>query len=301
MEIVDDEKLFRLMAEKAIQKFGYAPEHNLEWFFCATEPSQQPAWASWPDDSGLLIQKEEKAWYVFVNPIMPQDKTIERILEFMNYVFSQPGVEKVWLELESEERSELGEAIKNQNLAYSMKRAEADTWPVMNMEKFNPDLPGGHFKEIRNARNKFYRERKVEIKNAVDCPAADLKKVVDDWKKDRPASDRAYFRHYYQLIDSRFKCCLSTRVMYVDGVASGFNGGWDIPNADRYFYAAIGLHNYSAKDLGLVLYLEDLIWIKNAGYKKANMGGGFAHLTNFKNQFLPESWYKTMLFSVAKS
>lgn len=301
MEIIDDEKIFRPLAEQGIKKFGYAPEHNLDWFFCATEPYQKPAWASWSDGSGLLIQKEEKAWYVFVNPIMPKEKTIERILEFMKYAFSQPGLEKVWLELEINERKELGEAIKNQNLTYSMKKAKADTWPVMNMEKFDPNLPGGHFKEIRNARNKFYREHKVEIKNAADCSADELKKLVDAWRKVRKARDRVYYNRYYNLIDTAFKCCKTARAVMVDGKLAGLNGGWDIPNSNNSFYAAIGLHDYSIRDLGLILYLDDLVWIKNAGYKTADMGGGEKALTKFKNQFLPESWYKTMLFSVVKA
>ena len=301
MKIFENPQEYIPLAKKAIKKFGYAPEHNLEWFFCATEPYQQPIFISWPDGSGLLTQKEKNAWSIFVNPVVPKEKLLDRVLEFIEYAFNQAGINKIWLELTEDESTKLKDIIKDRKLNYSPKRPAIDTWPVMNIEMFNPDLPGRHFKEIRNARNKFYREYKVEIKNAVECEVVDLKKMVDEWRKTRIAGDRAYYHRYYFLIESGFKCCKTARAMIINGKIVGLNGGWDIPNANKYFYAAIGLHNYSLKDLGLILYLEDLIWIKNAGYIKANMGGGFADLTNFKNQFLPESWYKTYLFSVIKS
>lgn len=299
MKIIEDPQEYTPLAKEVIKKFGYAPEHNLEWFFCATEPYQQPIFVSWPDSSGLLTQKEKGAWYVFVGPIVPKDKISERLIEFCNYALAQPDIKKISLELRTDERKVFLRALRKTDLK-SLAINYTLTWPVMNMEKFDPNLPGKYFKEIRNARNKFYREHKVEIKKASECSRNELINLIDSWRKVRKAHDRAYYHRYYFLAESGFKCCKTARAMLVDGKLAGLNGGWDVPNADQSFYAAIGLHDYSVKDLGLMLYLEDLSWIKTAGYKTADMGGGEKDLTKFKNQFLPESWYKTCLFSVMK-
>lgn len=90
------------------------------------------------------------------------------------------------------------------------------------------------------------------------------------------------------------------RVLIVDGRVVGLNAGWKIPNSAR-FYGAIGLHDYSLPDLGAILYLEDLIWMKEQGYKEADTGGSDTTLLKFKSQFgRAASQYKTHIFSITK-
>ncbi len=123
--------------------------------------------------------------------------------------------------------------------------------------------------------------------------------IIEEWRKKRGAHDRAYFFPYHNFIDGNFKGAAEARVFVVDGKAVGINAGWMIPNTRR-FYGAVGIHNYSLPDLGDMLYLEDLMWLKKHNYKEADMGGGESALTNFKIKFQPKSFYKTHSFSVVK-
>ena len=62
--------------------------------------------------------------------------------------------------------------------------------------------------------------------------------------------------------------------MVVDGRPIGFNAGYEVPNMPDRFAGIIGIHDYSFKDLGTILWLEDLDWIKkNTKYKIYDMQG----------------------------
>ncbi len=171
----------------------------------------------------------------------------------------------------------------------------------MNMKKYDPLLPGKHFKSIRNAKNKFYNEHKISIENTINVPEESLYKIVNGWRSKREHGDHAYYYRYQLMIKRGFWGMKTARVLIADGIPVGFNAGWEISNRPKEFYAAVGIHDYSLRDLGLILYLEDLEWIKNNGYKAANMGGiEEGGGLDFKNQFLPESSYKTYTFSIVK-
>src|SRR3989338_2549042 len=101
------------------------------------------------------------------------------------------------------------------------------------------------------------------------------------------------------FINENFKGSTEARILIVDEKTCGINAGWMIPNSNR-FYGSLGIHDYSISGLGDILYLEDLTWLKTKGYKEADMGCGETSLTNFKNKFRPESFYRTYIFSVVK-
>ncbi len=286
--------------EKTIQKYGYATEHNYHWYqYCSADRKGKSdgILALSADGSALLTQENDRINYVFSEPLANGDRRQEILEEYLEYVFAKTDVKKVSLELNTGLRKKLLANLP------SHLRASATNytleWPVMNLEKFDLALPGGHFKHIRNARSKFYREHKVEIKDARQVEKKELEKIVDDWKKQRGAKDRTWSDRYYNMIENGFAGTQGGRAMVVDGEIHGFNAGWLIPNSQRY-YGAVGLHDYSYADLGLMIYLEDLEWMKKQGFKEADMGGGEKALTNFKNQFNPESFYKTHVFSVVR-
>ena len=148
--------------------------------------------------------------------------------------------------------------------------------------------------------HKFYREHQVSICDAKNYGDRDsLHAVVDNWKKRRGGHDRGMTGVYHHVIDGGFEGMDEARVFVVDGKEAGFNAGFMIPNSDR-FYGAIGIHDYSVDDLGTMLYLEDLMWLKNHGYHEADMGGSEKPLLAFKNKFSPDSFYKNDIFSVVK-
>jgi len=176
-------------------------------------------------------------------------------------------------------------------------------WPVLKMEKYDQTLLGGHFKETRNARNKFYREHKVEILNTDNFSSDDLIKIVDDWLKEvsKKQKEDVYDLKYRLIIKNKFKGFSAARVMVVDGRPVGFNAGYDVPNHPGRFAGVIGLHDYSIKDLGVVLYLEDLDWIKNAGYKEVDLQGSeYEWELKVKTQYGAEIERKTDTFFVKK-
>lgn len=298
MTFHEDISAVRKEIEAAIKKYGFAPEHNVDCFLYASESYQKPIFINWPDGTGLLTHKEDKDWYTFSEPIAPTNLRGQRVVEFSASALNQSGIKKVVTESRVDTRKEILKSLpsiyKARSINYTLN------WPVMNMEKFDPTLPGGHFKSLRNAKNKFYKEHEVEVKEAKSIKKELLHEAVNIWVKLRKHSDRAYKHSYINAINAGFVGLKSARAMIVDGKPVGFNAGWDIPNSNMY-YAGIGIHDYSVQDLGLMLYLEDLEWIKKAGYKIADMGGvEKGGPLNFKSQFLPESWYKTFVFSIVK-
>ncbi|MEK7576928.1 MAG: GNAT family N-acetyltransferase [Patescibacteria group bacterium] len=297
MKFITERNEIRNTASEAIRRYGYAPEHNVDWFLCATEIGAEAVFVDWPDMSGLLTHKKYPDFFIFSEPVIPEDLAPQHLVECIEYVFQDLEIKKIWFELRTPIRKRLLAALPQTVRANSINYAL--TWPVMNMDAFDPNLPGKHFKSIRNAKNAFYRDHKVEVIDARICDKAELHSLIDAWKKARRASDRAYPHTFHNLADTSFKGMDEARVIVVDGRVRGINAGWMISNSDIY-YGSVGLHDYSEKDLGLMIYLEDLMWLKSKKYHKVDMGGGEKALTVFKNQFLPESWYKTFVFSIVR-
>jgi len=82
--------------------------------------------------------------------------------------------------------------------------------------------------------------------------------IVNRWKKHRTPKDRVYASAYIDLVKEGFPSAKSTRVIYVDGKPVAFNAGWEVPNVQGRYYAAIGIHDYSNEALGEMMNLEDL-------------------------------------------
>ncbi|TSC91773.1 MAG: hypothetical protein CEN90_237 [Parcubacteria group bacterium Licking1014_17] len=300
MELVEDDgsKEITGRAQSSIAKFGYAPEHNLEWFHIYSSPKEKRYFAFWPGGEMLFLTRRKKEWCTFSEPIAPILDGGRKIIDFCGEVFKSPETEKFWTEVSETVRRQILQLmpknLRARPIAYTL------VWPIMNMDKFDPALPGSHFKSIRNAKSKFYREHKVEILDISKTPKEELYRIVDEWKKHRKYGDRAYAHEYHSIIDANFRCAKTARAMIVGGRVVGFNAGWPIPNSTD-FYAAIGIHDYSVHDLGLMLYLEDLEWLKKAGYKTVDMGGvEKGSPLDFKKQFLPARYYKTFVFSIGR-
>ena len=87
--------------------------------------------------------------------------------------------------------------------------------------------------------------------------------------------------------------------MVADGKPVGFNAGYEVVNRPGRFAGVIGIHDYSIKDLGTILWLEDLGWIKNSGYKELDMQGNeYEWELKQKTQFGAVIERKTDTFSI---
>jgi len=206
-------------------------------------------------------------------------------------------VKKAVLELHERTRRDLVAALppvlRARRITYTL------LWPVFDLQVFDPGLPGGRYKDLRNARNAFWRDHAVEVVDARAVSKAELHKIPLAWKKTRRARDRAYTNMYDAYITNDFRGTTHARAMVVDGHVAGINAGWLIPNSNTY-YAAIGLHDYSFRDLGDMLNLEDLAFLKQAGYAYADFAGGEEALTRYKLKFGDAKIYKSFVFSVVR-
>lgn len=301
MNFFEDTLAERARIEAAIQKYGYAPEHNFLWYEFYREEGEKNVFAACDDGSGLLTIEEraKKTIMVFSSPIAPPPRRVPMLIEYLEYIFQSPEIQKVTLELETPLRKEFLRALPSRFRARAINYSL--TWPIYNLKTFNPALSGKHYKSLRKAKNKFYRSHAVHTEDARAYGDKNaLHRIIDEWRKKRGGHDRAYSSEYHHIIDGNFAGTTEARVFIVDGRPTGMNAGWMIPQSSR-FYGAIGIHDYSSEDLGDMLYLEDLIWLKNHGYAEADMAGGEKALTAFKNKFQPESFYKTHVFSVVKA
>ncbi|MDP3725096.1 MAG: GNAT family N-acetyltransferase [Nanoarchaeota archaeon] len=305
-------KFFRNTADvedlirKTIATYGSAPEHNYYWYeYCggiaefedANTDNQKNVFVLWPDGSGLLTKENSKEFFIFSEPLAPLEKRIAILNEYLREVLESGKAEKVTLELETAEHLELvrslAEELKALPVSYIL------TTPIMDLAKFDPELPGKKFKYIRKAEHKFKREHEIEITDAKQTPKKELHALIDRWKEERKGKDRAVETEYRNIIEGEWRGTDHAHVFMIDGVVRGLNAGWRIPNKNRY-YAAIGVHDYSLPDFGTLLYLEDLRWMKRQGHREADMGGGEETLTEFKNKFGPSRWYKTEIFTIVK-
>ena len=310
MELIEDPKIFRPLVEEAIKIYGFAPEHNVDWWFFNVEQNERPVFVSWPDPpspngygrasgTGLMTQRAENVWYTFSEPLCPDELSGQKVVEFATHVLKNfPEIEEVVIEVLSKTRDDILRLLPNNLLAEDIYYQPV--WPIMNMEKFDPLLSGSHFKGIRNAKSKFFREHKLEIVDAHIVEKKKLYQVIDNWAKHRKAPDDPLATVYHNLVAHEFKGCDTARVLMVDEEPVGLNAGWRIVNSNR-FYHSVGIHNYSITELGFILYLENLEWIKNADYKTADMGGSeVGDSLFFKDRFLPESHYTTDMFSIVR-
>jgi len=272
MKIYENIESERERIQECIRKFGWTSDHNLDWFANSIiSKDGKPVFIEFSDGTGLLTHKYPDRWRIWSDPLCDKSFAAGKILEFCKQVLVGE-IKEVWCDDVSDKiYPELGNnaLIELNDIYYSLK------WPVLDMSKYDPSLPGGHFKDMRNAKSKFYREHKVEILKTNQLAKGDLLKIVDNWQSEvlKKQKEDVYDLKYRLIIEHSFKGFTTSRAMVVDSKPVGFNAGYEVPNHLGRFAGVIGIHDYSLKDLGTILWLEDLEWIKNAGYKDMDMQG----------------------------
>ena len=300
MEFYENIEAERDRIKASIKKFGHTSDHNLDWWACsAISLDSVPTFVQWPDGSGLLAHHSKNEWRIWSDPVSAEENMVGRIEEFGLEIFKDKNIEVLWCgDVSDKIYSELKNRrlLKVDDVYYSLE------WPVLDMLKYDASLSGGHFKGMRNAKNKFYREHKVEVLQANRVEKNLLHTVVDEWKNValKKQKEDVYDLKYHKAIDNDFKGFLTARVLVVDDRPVGFNAGYEVVNSPNKFAGIIGINDYSINDLGLILWLEDLGWIKNAGYKKLDMQGDEGGGLQFKMQFNPVIERKTDTFSIRK-
>ena len=272
IKIYKDIESKRKDIENCISHFGWTSDHNLNWFIDAgLSKDSKPIFAEFPDGTGLLVHDYGKEWWLWSDPLCAKISAADKILEFCDYAFEN-GVDTIWCVDVSDDIRPLLIAGKANvgSVDYSL------FWPVLDLEKYDPTLPGRSFKEMRNAKNKFYREHKVEVVGINKIKKEDLHKIIDSWMSQaslkQNIEDIADIK-YHNAVENNFRAFSTARTLVVDGVPVGINAGYNVPNNPDRFAGIVGIHDYSFNDLGSILWLEDLEWIKNARYKELDMQG----------------------------
>ena len=257
--------------QECVNKFGHTSDHNMDWFIDSVITSEgEPVFVQWPDGTGLLAHHYPDEWRIWSDPLCSESEMAQRISEFATKVFEDKNIRNVWCD----DVSDLIYPALRENglnlepIYYSL------FWPVLDLSKFSPALPGGHFKEMRNAKNKFYKEHKLEVADAKEFSKEKLRKIIYDWKQFLPQNkEDIYDLRYHNTIEHNFRGFVTSRVLIVDGIPVGINAGYDVPNKPGRFAGIIGIHDYSVRDIGIVFYLEDLEWMKNSGYAEVDLQG----------------------------
>lgn len=300
MQLVPISPDSRESIQECIEKFGHTSDHNMDWFADSVITSDgKPVFVRWPDGTGLLAHKYQTEWRIWSDPLSPTSEMAERVSEFSAKVFEDKDIRKVWCDDASDSiyPALKGKGLNLEPVYYSL------FWPVLDLSKFDPALPGGHFKEMRNAKNKFYKEHRLETADAKEFPKDKLHRMIEKWKEALPQNkEDIYDLRYHNAIDDGFTGFITARVLTVDGVPVGINAGYEVPNKSGRFTGVVGIHDYSVKDLGIIFYLEDLGWMKNSGYTEVDLQGSEKDEgLDFKLRFGAKIDRKTDTFAVLAS
>lgn len=300
MKIIEDPKKESELIKKIIKNCGHTPDHNFDWLmYCSDEGS--PKTAMWENKYAMwfYLNSGKNEATIVSDPIAPTNFHYNLEEDLATYLFKTGNRKIFFLDV----RENVNNFCKNKK-TWKYDFYYELIWPIMDMEKFDLKLPGKNFKSIRNAKNKFYKENKVEVVKAESVDKHLLHDMVNRWHKQRLSSGipELYPNRYHNMINADFMGTDSSRVMIVNGKVAGLNAGWKTPGKEREWSASIGLHDFSTKDLGIALILEDLEWIKNKGYKTCDLEGSEEESLGlkFKAQFKPSTSYKTYTFWISQ-
>lgn len=302
IKIYDNIEEERERIEKCIQEYGWTSDHHLDWFSSAlVKENGRPSFAQFDDGSGILFHVYSNEWHIWSDPLCDKNNSVVLVSEFIEEAFSQ-GINTLWLNYISDS---IYPSLLKSNSEFKISPIDYTLqWLALDLIKFNLSLPGRHFKDIRNARNKFHRDHKLKSIPFDSKFKDDLNRIIDVWKVNALKKEEekyVYDLWYRNIVSKEFKNFKTARVIIVDDKAVGFNAGVDVVNNPGRFGAIIGLHDYSISDLGLMMWLEDFEWMIGAGYKVVDMQADEATLkSRNKMQFHPTIERKTDTFCITR-
>ena len=285
---------------ECLGRYGWMPEHHLENFLHSTDEGCQRFFFLSPEGYGMMgyYAPAKGKWEMVVEPCAPEEARVLFILSLLDELFASPETISVSLEIREETHRRVVCGLPGHLRARTV--AETLIWPVMDFSRYDASLQGPSYKPLRNARNRFLREHTSAMVPADTVPKEALHEVLQKWKRNRPATHRAYLPAYQAFIDTGFAGTENAYALIVDGKPEAMTAGWRIPNSDGY-YLAISLHSYAEWGLGEMLMMETLMRIKEKGYAYIDLGGSDAPLLSFKKRFGPVTTYDTKRFSVVRN
>lgn len=297
MKINDDILKSKQKITRSINAYGFSPEHNYYNYLYTQNAGKRGVFLDFGKARGIVAfyNKEKKIWRIINGVLAPEQERFEIFKSFLDWALKEEDSSKVFAEFQEDFKSELFKKLRKSfklNICYCLH------WPIIDLDNLDDKLSGKDWKKLRNIRNRFLSQYKIETKNPKAVVKEALNNILMSWTKRRFPRDRANYGYYLNAINNNFEGIDSLRAVCLNGEVCSFSGGWKIPNSEN-FYSSIGIFNYKYKYLGDFLNLDDLLHIKKLGYKFVDLGGSERSLLNFKKKFNPIKIYKTYFFSIA--
>ncbi|MCX6815834.1 MAG: phosphatidylglycerol lysyltransferase domain-containing protein [Candidatus Aenigmarchaeota archaeon] len=289
MEVLENVK--NDTVKKIIETQGHQAEHNFYHYLNVGAMYDACVFPVFEEKYGIMGFKDKDNYWCYTDPLAPEEKSLKFFMEFVKWAFSQDA-KKVRAEINEKLWKDVVSSLQDFR---AIKPSFIYFWPVYDLKKWS--LSGIPMKKLRNRKNAFEKNHKIEILGKENIAKGEIIKIIEKWKKARKGPDVAHVENYISAVENNFSGYDSVRFIAIDGTVHGVNGGWKIPNSNN-FYSQLGLHDYSVEDIGEYLYIEDLTFLKNAGFDFADFGGSGKDLLAFKRKFLPTFVYKTIEFSI---
>lgn len=297
MKVLRDAKKNKAAICSSIKKFGFSAEHNYQHYICKQAPSRKCVFFDFGQKKGImaLFNGHSKTWHVLADILAPQEEQLAIFMKFLDYALTKKKSKKITAEFSEGFKQQVFSRLRN-----SKYRAAVNYelyWPVYDLQSWDERLAGKQWKKLRNINNRFMNHSKVRIQNPRKISKNALRSILLQWLRKRSSTDRVDLAYYLNIIDNNFRGFDMAKVISIDGEPCAVSAGWKIPNTDC-FYCAVGLSNYSRKDLWDFANLNDLTYLKKAGCRHVDLGGSDRALLSAKSKFRPAKVYKTCIFSV---
>ncbi len=298
MKIYEDLAKAKQKVTGAINKYGFSPDHNYYNYLYAQNAVKKAIFFDYGQSKGVVAfyNKKSNLWRVTNGVFANKKERLSILLNFLDWAFNEKKSRKVFAEFSEDFKSEIFNKFKN---SYKLNVSYFLEWPIYNLNEFDEKLGGKRWKKLRNIRNRFYNNYKVEVKNPKNINRNELKNVLLSWTKKRYPRDRIDARYYLNIIENKFEGFGVLRAISLNGEACSFSGGWMVPNSNIFYYA-VGIFNYKYKDFGDFVNLDDLLYAKKLGHTYVDFGGCSDRASiMFKRKFNPIKIYKTYFFSIS--
>jgi hypothetical protein len=311
MEIIDEPNEFGREVKRCIRKYGYTPEHNYNYFMTGAEGSQKSIFIKTDEGYGVLAEysSEDEEVQMLSDALAPRDEQVETLHKVLDECFSKLKVKSFAIEQDDKLRNLTLKRFRGNGYRALSPRFSL-YWPVFDMGKWTGgEMHGDEWKKLRNLRNRFNKEHRVEVVDSKTVDPEQLKQIVKDWVNrrklmsvgaNRENANMVYDDSYYNMIDSGFKGAKYAKTLVVDGTPSSITVGWEIPNSDNGYYSAIGFCNHMFEGLGEMANLDDLWRLKKDGYNWVDFGGSTMPQLKFKLKFRPHFTYATHTYTIVK-
>ena len=303
MEFIKNTDEKKELIENCINKFGHEPEHYYYNFKSQENDSDKFYFLHFSEGYGMPVvhYTNQMIWYFETEPLAPKEDRFDILIKSIDFAFSFDETKKVLVETSPETRRQMLKYAKKTGKYIVRRPCYVYYCPVYDLKQWNPNLPGKHWKKMRNVLNAFKRDKNVEVVHSHLVDKEKLKKVITDWETNRTKQHESIENfHHYHSVDDEFANYKMARTVMVDGEPCSITAGWKVPNSNMY-YSSLGVTNFKHDGLGEFSNVDDLTAIKAMGFEFAHFGGSDKSLLRFKMKFKPCRVYKEFLYYLVRA